>query len=179
MIFLKCFHCGEIKESTFFFKDKQKNTGFKSRCKKCDLLSRDKYARAIYEKSYWDKRRDDRRAMILASHNKNKLKHKEKRLEYLKTESGLASYRKYTQTRYARMKKAFVEYINPIDIYKEQSGICYICKNYFSFQLMELDHIYPIALGGMHERSNVKMACATCNRSKGAKLPKGVCHQMV
>lgn len=179
MKWFKCCHCQETKEETFFYKDKQKKTGFKPRCKACDLLSRDKSLRAAYEKTYWDQRRDERRKMILSSHNKNKQKHKERRAIYLKTDSGLASYRKYTQTRYAKIKKAFVEHINPIDVFNAQGGFCYICKNHFDFKDMELDHVYPIALGGLHEKSNVKMACTTCNRSKGAKLPKEVCHQMV
>lgn len=34
---------------------------------------------------------------------------------------------------------------------------------------LECDHIYPVALGGTHEDSNLTTACFKCNRSKRAK----------
>jgi 5-methylcytosine-specific restriction endonuclease McrA len=33
----------------------------------------------------------------------------------------------------------------------------------------EFDHIFPVARGGSDDPSNLTLACATCNRSKGAK----------
>ena len=38
-------------------------------------------------------------------------------------------------------------------------------------QPYHLDHIIPLARGGMHEDSNLQCLCPTCNLSKGAKLP--------
>jgi 5-methylcytosine-specific restriction endonuclease McrA len=34
----------------------------------------------------------------------------------------------------------------------------------------DIDHIVPLARGGLHAMENLGVACATCNRSKGAKL---------
>lgn len=35
----------------------------------------------------------------------------------------------------------------------------------------ELDHIFPIALGGTNRMVNLQTLCVPCNRAKGAKLP--------
>lgn len=174
MKWFNCCHCGESKSQENFYKDKQKLTGFKPRCKLCEKNYIDIDNRKNYERIYREKNKEIRAAIVKKSMAKNIEHHKKIRKLYLKTELGIASFRKYTQTRYARMKNAFVEYINPFEIYKLQNGICYLCGLYFVFKKMDLDHVMPIALGGLHKKSNVKMACAHCNRSKGAKLLKGV-----
>ena len=179
MKWFKCCHCGLEKSQDNFYKDKQKVTGFKPRCKSCEKSYIDLDNRKNYERIYRENNKEKRAAIVNKSMQKNIEHHKQIRKLYLKTEAGIASFRKYTQTRYARMKNAFVESIKPIDVYQAQSGICYLCGLFFDFKQMELDHVMPIALGGLHELSNVKMACTHCNRSKGAKLPKGVCYQMV
>ncbi len=179
MKWFKCIHCGIEKEETFFYVDRSKKNGHKPRCKDCDLLSRDKSKRAEYEKKYWSTKRDKRRKQVLDSQSKNKEHHKEQRKEYLKTDTGIAMYKRQTQTRYAIKKNAFIEKVNPIDKYREQCGVCYICNNKFEFSQMELDHVVPLSRGGKHSNENTKMACSRCNRSKGAKLIEEVCHQMV
>ena len=124
---MKCKHCGEEKPETDFYNDKSKPNGKKPRCKPCDMLSIDKARRAKYEKEYWDKRRDDRRKMVLASYNKNKEKHKKQRRAYLNTEEGRDMHRRSSQTRRAREKCAFVEPVSHLTLYKKQGGICYLC----------------------------------------------------
>lgn len=165
-----CCHCKEDKDVSLFYKNKKTKSGYTFRCKECSKLYINKEKRLEYERKYWGNRREDRRAQILKSHNMNKEHHKQKRQEYLKTENGQSSYRKYTQKRYALRKSAFVEDVSPIELYDGQNGICYICKGKFDFKQMELDHVMPIAKGGKHEKSNCKMACAKCNRSKGSKI---------
>jgi len=179
MKWFKCCKCGEEKQEDNFYKDKSKPSGFKPRCKPCDSMSRDKAKRAIYEKEYWDKRREERRKIILESYNNNSEKHKKKRREYLDSANGNANHRKHSQTRRARERNAFVEVVNPKEKYDFQNGVCYICENKFSFSDMECDHVIPLAKGGLHEGKNIKMACIHCNRSKGAKVLKEVCYQMV
>lgn len=52
-----------------------------------------------------------------------------------------------------------------------QGGRCAVCKCDLSCGF-DLDHIYPVALGGKNEDYNVQLLCRPCNRSKGAKLPE-------
>lgn len=176
-----CKHCGEDKPESEFYNDKSKPTGKKPRCKPCDLLSRDKAKRAKYEAEYWSHpdRVEKKKMHVRASMKKNKEKYAEKRRAYLKTEEGSAVYRKYTQKRYAMAKQAFVEDVDSYEIFKEQDGVCYLCKGKFKFKEMELDHVHPIAKGGLHEKKNCKMACARCNRSKGSKTLEELSYQMV
>jgi len=176
---MKCCKClGEFDES-FFYNDKSKPSGKRPRCKECDKLARNKEKRREYEKQYWDKRRDERRAIIIRSHNKNSIHHKEVRKKYLKTEKGIEMHRRQTQKRYALKKMAFLEDVNPKDVFDSQGGVCYLCLGVFEFKDMELDHVIPISKGGKHCKSNCKMACKHCNRSKGAKLPEEMIYQMV
>lgn len=180
-LYMICKKCGKEKPESEFYNDKSKSTGKKPRCKPCDLLSRDKEKRAKYESEYWShpERAERKRNHVRASMEKNKDRYAKKRREYLRTDAGAAVYRRYTQKRYALVKNAFVEDVNPYDIFKEQGGVCYLCGNKFDFKKMELDHVYPIARGGLHEKANCKMACAHCNRSKGSKTLEELSYQMV
>jgi 5-methylcytosine-specific restriction endonuclease McrA len=54
---------------------------------------------------------------------------------------------------------------------KLQRGKCAVCNTSVK-NGHHLDHILPIALGGVNEDSNIQILCPTCNRSKGAKHPQ-------
>lgn len=49
-----------------------------------------------------------------------------------------------------------------------QCGYCLTPQAYFSLAL-EVEHIIPLCRGGQTERANLWLACATCNRFKGAQ----------
>lgn len=51
---------------------------------------------------------------------------------------------------------------------------CYLCGGLIPIGERHVDHIVPLAKGGMHSIDNLAVACAQCNRSKGAKLPEEV-----
>jgi len=169
-----CICCCVEKTHENFYKDKKKKTGFRARCKECEKLLINKESRRAYEKSYWDKRRDIKRKIVLNSYYKNEEHHKEKRKEYLKTENGQMHHRKDTQNTYAKNKNIFIEIVDPGELYRAQKRICYICNGFFEFNKMECDHVIPISKGGMHTKTNVKIACSNCNKKKGAKLLQGV-----
>ena len=55
-------------------------------------------------------------------------------------------------------------------LFKLQRGKCTCCglplgDNY------HLDHIFPVALGGAHEDSNIQLLCKSCNLKKSSKHP--------
>ena len=179
MKWFKCCHCGEWNPADDFYNNKSKPSGKKPRCKSCDLLSRDKVARAKYEKEYWDKRREKRREMILRSFNNNADHHKKKRREYLDSPRGKERHKQHCQNRRARVAAAFVEFVSHRDLYVEQMGRFHLCNTRRYYADMELDHVIPLARGGLHKKDNCKMACASCNRSKGAKLPQELSYQVV
>lgn len=62
----------------------------------------------------------------------------------------------------------------PEDIYlqyKGQKGRCWWCKGKLNGKY-HIDHRIPLAKGGIHDRSNIVLACQYCNQSKHAKTPQ-------
>ena len=52
------------------------------------------------------------------------------------------------------------------------AGLCFYCNVRFDdFNKPTIDHYIPLALGGLHNDSNVVPACSYCNDSKGSKHP--------
>ena len=58
-------------------------------------------------------------------------------------------------------------------IKKRDKYTCKNCKNNLDKEpnlLLEIDHIIPLAKGGITSEDNLQTLCWKCNRSKGAKL---------
>jgi 5-methylcytosine-specific restriction endonuclease McrA len=53
---------------------------------------------------------------------------------------------------------------------KMQRGLCAACKSELLGKY-EIDHIVPLAKGGLHADENLQLLCPPCNRSKSAKHP--------
>lgn len=48
---------------------------------------------------------------------------------------------------------------------------CHLCgKRGLTNREIHLDHVHPISKGGTHTYDNVKVSCAPCNLSKGARI---------
>lgn len=57
-------------------------------------------------------------------------------------------------------------------IWIQSERVCHYCRcklESFSGDLMHVDHIVPVVVGGTDEIENLTAACATCNLSKNAK----------
>lgn len=52
------------------------------------------------------------------------------------------------------------------EVYTRQDGICVHCKEVFSYNEMEADHITPWSQGGKTTHDNCQILCRTCNRQK-------------
>lgn len=60
---------------------------------------------------------------------------------------------------------------NDIDrLYINQRGKCIVCKKLLR-NSYHIDHIMPIARGGIHSIENLQLLCASCNISKNARDP--------
>lgn len=55
-------------------------------------------------------------------------------------------------------------------IYAEQKGKCAYCRRVVGSEY-HVDHVMPIKLGGMNDRSNLQITCCDCNVRKGARHP--------
>lgn len=80
-----------------------------------------------------------------------------------------AARRRHASTRRARIAGVFIEEVDPMLVFAMHGGRCGICGGFIA-GVFEVDHVVPIALGGVHGYVNVQPAHQACNRSKGAKL---------
>ena len=55
------------------------------------------------------------------------------------------------------------------EAYERQGGVCVWCKEHFSLEEMEADHIKPWHEGGMTVTENCQILCKNCNRTKAGK----------
>jgi hypothetical protein len=53
------------------------------------------------------------------------------------------------------------------EVFRRDGGRCVACG---SGELLQFDHVIPVALGGGHGPDNLQLLCAPCNRDKGASL---------
>lgn len=52
-------------------------------------------------------------------------------------------------------------------VFRRDGGRCVACG---SDELLQFDHVIPVALGGNSTAENLQILCAPCNRAKGASL---------
>lgn len=54
---------------------------------------------------------------------------------------------------------------------KLNQGICCYCGQKFEPGELTMDHVIPLARGGMSTKNNVVTACKTCNNNKKQNMP--------
>ncbi len=52
-------------------------------------------------------------------------------------------------------------------VFRRDGGRCAACG---SEELLQFDHVIPVALGGASTADNLQLLCAPCNREKGDAL---------
>jgi hypothetical protein len=53
------------------------------------------------------------------------------------------------------------------EVFRRDGGRCAACG---SAELLQFDHVIPVALGGASTAENLQLLCAPCNRAKGSSL---------
>ena len=110
------------------------------------------------EEFYWDNGRysaEDVRAVVLKSQRQNR-----QRVE----QAHVALVAGGDPTRHRR--DAIPEEVRRF-VFRRDGGTC---RNCGSGELIQFDHIIPVALGGSSEPENLQLLCATCNREKSDRL---------
>jgi 5-methylcytosine-specific restriction endonuclease McrA len=97
-----------------------------------------------------------------------KRRYKDALLAKQRTTEGKAKRRMIASSRRARLRGQFVEDVDPRVVYEMHDGHCGICDESVSAESFDVDHVTPIARGGMHCYANVQLAHPACNKSKGA-----------
>lgn len=98
-----------------------------------------------------------------------KRRNKEKLLAKQRSTAGKLQRRKITSARRARERMQFLEDVDPMVVFTMHGGRCGICGQFVSAEDFEVDHLIPIARGGLHGYVNVQPAHGACNKRKGAR----------
>ncbi len=78
---------------------------------------------------------------------------------------------RYTNKRRAILANAPSDAWKASEVHSEANGKCLYCGISVTLNEMHADHYIPLAKGGSNLRENIVCSCASCNLSKGAKLP--------
>ena len=54
---------------------------------------------------------------------------------------------------------------------RDCSRRCVYCAAALEIDVATIDHVFPLAKGGVHDPGNLVAACGRCNRLKGDMLP--------
>lgn len=63
----------------------------------------------------------------------------------------------------ARRRDAFVESVAVAVLYERDRGVCGLCQKPVARRNASIDHIVPLAVGGLHSYSNCQLAHTLCN----------------
>ena len=187
-----CTKCGQIKPLKDFHKLKEKH---KAQCAEClkklwrenkdrfTAYSRASYQRnkdkkRIYQKTYYqenpEKVKATKQKYVKANRQKrldSLQKHRVKNAEQInakKREFYAANSAKWLSYAHKRRELKQTNYLVTLkDLKKLRSEACVYCN---SKENIEIDHVVPLARGGVHGIGNLAAACKKCNRSKGSKF---------
>jgi 5-methylcytosine-specific restriction endonuclease McrA len=54
-------------------------------------------------------------------------------------------------------------------LFEKQSGLCFYCSGDLNLTGYHQDHKMPLAKGGLHDETNLCLACPSCNVRKSTK----------
>lgn len=193
-----CTRCGETKARTEFHKRKRATSGLSSSCKPCTAIA----ARATYERhrakrltecaAYRAEHREERKAYFRDHYSANKADYRKREAAWREAnrdehnayhrayyaadlEGSRSRHRVYSLTRRGRERDQFIEQVDPQTVYDMHGGRCGICAEFIEGDF-HVDHVVPLARGGMHGYVNVQPAHPACNVRKGARLESELSH---
>lgn len=86
----------------------------------------------------------------------------------------LAAHPDVLQERAARRRAQKLALPNEIvtmaDLIERDGSCCYLCGRTLTRRQMTFEHVIPLSRGGHHVKANLKIACRSCNCSKGPRL---------
>jgi len=181
-----CTKCGETKELSLFYKDKNLRDGHMNLCKDCQKsyqkrIYQEKRAEKLeYQKKYAKKNADKIREYHKKWCQENAERKREAHKKYYQENKG--RYREWHKKwkeenrdlaraidsnkrdrRRALMKKNGTFRVTNKDAKKLYQKNCVFCGEN---ENIEIDHVIPIAKGGVHGISNLQPLCHSCNSKK-------------
>lgn len=163
----RCTGCTRVLPRTveFFYPHRPTADHLNPRCRDCRRKeSRDNYRLAedkpkrIAAAVAWGRKYPEKRHVYTARHHRSH------------PETAFAN----GQNRRARQRDAFVERIERRVVFERDRGMCGLCPHPVAWADASVDHILPLARGGLHSYANVQLAHRLCNARKGAQLIGGL-----
>ncbi len=118
---------------------------------------------------YFRDNREDRLEKKRAYHHANKERCNAKKRKWNQDNPGR---RREQQWKYKAQKKNQLGFLpDKFEdlLWDEQEGLCFYCQADLKLTGYHLDHMAPLSRGGLHDISNLCLACPDCNLSKGTK----------
>lgn len=164
-----CSKCGETLARALFWEDKRKysSDGLRSACKACEYAT----ARATRNVTRERERAQERRAIpeVVAARREWWSEYYDKNRE---------AYSRRAHERRARLAAAHVDDGITVSALREIHGsACVFCGTEMLFStdaardplLASIEHMTPLARGGLHSWENCRLSCLDCNVRKNAK----------
>ena len=151
-----CNQCKQVKQVIDFYKDKSNKTGYRTRCKMCDIAHLQTLPRNRKQLNINNKR--------WADANKAKVKQKNANWKKANPEKVMNSIHKRRAAKLAN--GTFL--ILPKELkrfYGTQN--CFYCGKKSK---ITMDHAVPLNKGGTHSIGNLIASCLSCNTAKGGKF---------
>jgi len=184
-----CRKCGETKELSLFYEDKKGEDGHMNHCKDCKKsyqkrLYQEKRAEKLeYQKKYAKKNAEQIREYQNKWHRKNAERKSEYGKKYYQENKGRYRewYKKWREEnrellraidsnkrdrRRAKMKSNGTFKVTTKDAKKLYQKNCVFCGTH---ENIVIDHVIPIAKGGVHGIGNLQPLCYSCNSRKSDK----------
>ena len=154
-------------------------TNHRCRCDLCRAWKREDHRRyyeanrdavAEYQRRYHEANRDAARERKRRRHEANREAVLERQRRWRKANP--EKRRAANAARRAREREAHIEHVDYQEIYQRDNWTCQLCGVDLKDRPGEIhvDHIVPLARGGLHYRANLWTTCQTCNLSKGTNL---------
>ena len=147
-----CSRCKEVKNISYFYKNKSEACGYRRQCKECTTHYNSKHKEKKREYDYHYRIK-----------NKECIK-KVKELYHLNNRE-LGNSRDHVRRARKNENKAFK--VSKKELIKLYNSPCFYCG---SLNKITLDHVVPISRGGSHGIGNLVPACSFCNGSKHNKF---------
>lgn len=136
------------------------------------LKGDEREARREYERKRWQN--EEARTRARAYHRRPEELEKQRIRNRAWKKANRASCTDRQSKRHAALYAVFLEDVNLTEIFERDCGICQLCGYALSLETQwphprtpTRDHVVPLSKGGMHEWSNLQLACAECNIRKG------------
>ncbi len=179
-----CTVCRRRKPAEEFYASSRSRDGLQSLCQECNrrryLERLDPKRREALERRREQRERDRKlrenlteeelKELQRAKNREYQRRFRERNPEYYAERYQRWKARKpaeYAAWRARQRGAEIVEMFDPNEIFERDAWTCHICGGKVEPYEAELDHIRPIAKGGVHARDNVACAHGYCNWAKG------------